>query len=193
MAMTPSTMLDLGTELPAFSLPDFDGHVVSSADLREAKGLLLVFVSVHCPFVKLIQQELGHFGAEYGPKGLALVAVGSNDLATHPQDGPDGMREQATAHGWTFPYLVDRDQALARACKAACTPDFFLFDGDRKLVYRGQFDDARPGKSVPVTGKDLRAAVDLLLAGQAIPAEQIPSIGCNIKWLAGAEPAYYAG
>ncbi len=193
MAMTPSTMLDLGTTLPAFSLPDYNGTVVSDTALADAKGLLVVFVSVHCPFVKLIQEELGRFGGEYGPKGLALVAVGSNDLATHPQDGPDGMRGQATDHGWTFPYLVDRDQAFAKACKAACTPDFFLFDGKRRLVYRGQFDDARPGKNVPVTGKDLRAAVDLLLAGQAIPTGQTPSIGCNIKWGAGAEPAYYAG
>lgn len=193
MAMTPSQMLDLGTTLPPFSLPDFDGTVVSSASLSGAKGVLVVFVSVHCPFVKLIQEELGRFGAEYAAKGLAVVAVGSNDLETYPQDGPDGMRAQATANGWTFPYLVDRDQAFAKACSAACTPDFFLFDANHTLVYRGQFDDARPGKPVPVTGKDLRAAADRLLTGQPIPAEQTPSIGCNIKWIAGAEPAYFAG
>ena len=189
MALTPSSTLDLGTTLPAFRLPDFDGRVVSDADLTGAHGILLVFASAHCPFVKLIQQELGRVGTDYGPRGLKIVAVGSNDIVMHPDDGPDGMRTQAVENDWTFPYLVDGDQQLALACHAACTPDLFLFDGDRELVYRGQFDDARPGNNVTSTGRDLREAVDLLLAGQPIPAAQTPSIGCNIKWK-GAEPTY---
>ena len=189
MAVTSSTMIDLGTTLPAFRLPDFDGRVVSDADLAGAPAILLVFASAHCPFVRLIQQELGRVGTDYGPRGLKIVAVGSNDIVTHPHDGPDGMRTQEVENGWTFPYLVDGDQQLARACHAVCTPDLFLFDGDRGLVYRGQFDGACPGNNVTPTGRDLRAAVDLLLAGQPIPAAQTPGIGCNIKWKVGAEPA----
>lgn len=184
-------MLPLGTPLPTFQLPDYAGVTVSSADFAGAKGVLVLFVSVHCPFVKLIQAEVGRFAADYLPKGLRIVAIGSNDLATHPQDGPEGMKAQATAHGWTFPYLVDESQAVARTFKAACTPDLFLFDAQGTLAYRGQFDGARPGNGVAVTGADLRAAADTVLAGAAVPAEQRPSIGCNIKWRAGHEPDYY--
>lgn len=191
MAATPSTMLELGTALPAFQLPDYSGKSVSSADVSGAKGLLVLFVSVHCPFVKLIQAEVGRFAAEYLPKGLQIVAIGANDLATHPLDGPDGMKGQASANGWTFPYLVDASQDVAKAFKAACTPDLFLFDAKGTLAYRGQFDGARPGNGVAVTGADLRAAADRVLAGEAVPAEQRPSIGCNIKWRAGNEPDYF--
>lgn len=191
MAATPSTMLELGTTLPAFQLPDYNGTSVSSADLSGAKGLLVLFVSVHCPFVKLIQAEVGRFAAEYLPKGLTIVAIGANDLATHPQDGPEGMRGQASANGWTFPYLVDASQEVAKAFRAACTPDLFLFDANGRLAYRGQFDGARPGNGVAVTGADLRAAADRVLAEQPVPAEQRPSIGCNIKWRAGNEPDYF--
>lgn len=192
MAATPSTMLDLGTPLPAFQLKNFNDVTVSSADFAGAAGVLVVFVSVHCPFVKLIQQELGRYAADFASRGLKVVAIGSNDLSTHPQDGPAGMRGQAEANGWHFPYLVDDSQAVAKAFKAACTPDFFLFDAAGTLAYRGQFDGARPGNGVAVTGGDLRAATEQVLAGQAVPAEQRPSIGCNIKWKAGQEPAYFS-
>ncbi len=192
MAATPSTMLELGTPLPAFHLKTFEGTSVSSADLAGAAGVLVIFVSVHCPFVKLIQAEVGRFAAEYLPKGLKIVAIGANDLATHPHDGPEGMKGQAVANGWTFPYLLDETQEVAKAFKAACTPDLFLFDRSGTLAYRGQFDGARPGNGVAVTGADLRAAADQVLAGQAVPADQRPSIGCNIKWRAGNEPEYFA-
>ena len=190
MAVTPSTMLALGTTLPDFSLPDYDGRLVSASDLTGAGGILIAFVSAHCPFVKLIQQEFGRFAAEYEPRGVRIVAVASNDLATYPEDGPASMRTQASESGWSFPYLVDADQQFAKACHAACTPDWFLFDRERRLVYRGQFDDARPGSSASPTGKDLRMAVDQLLAGEPIPPAQTPSIGCNIKWKPGGEPVY---
>jgi peroxiredoxin len=191
MAATPSTMLELGTALPAFHLPDYDGQFVSSASLSGAKGALVIFVSVHCPFVKLIQAEVGRFAAEYLPKGLKIVAIGANDPGTHPQDGPEGMKGQAAANGWSFPYLVDASQEVAKAFKAACTPDLFLFDSKGALAYRGQFDGARPGNGVEVTGADLRAASDRVLAGAAVPAEQRPSLGCNIKWRPGNEPDYF--
>ncbi|MEQ1895793.1 MAG: thioredoxin family protein [Vicinamibacterales bacterium] len=191
MAATPSTMLDLGTPLPPFQLKDFNGATVSSADLAGATGVLVMFVSVHCPFVKLIQAEVGRFSADYAPKGIKVVAIGANDLATHPLDGPDGMKGQAAANGWSFPYLVDETQAVAKAFKAACTPDIFLFDGTGTLAYRGQFDGARPGNGVAVTGADLRAAAEQVVAGKPVSAEQRPSIGCNIKWRSGNEPEYF--
>ena len=191
MAATPSTMLALGTTLPAFQLPDYTGTTVSSADLAGGKGLLVMFVSVHCPFVKLIQAEVGRFAADYAPKGLRIVAIGANDLATHPHDGPEGMKGQAAANGWTFPYLLDESQAVAKAFKAACTPDLYLFDAAEKLAYRGQSDGAAPANGLAVTGAVLRAAADRVLAGEPVPAEQRPSIGCNIKWRAGNEPEYF--
>ena len=190
MAMT-STMLELGTELPSFALPDFDGTVVSAADQASAPALLVAFICRHCPFVKHIRAELTRFGTDYQARGLAMIAINSNDIVEYPQDGPDGMREEAKEAGYTFPYLFDESQDVARSFKAACTPDFFLFDKDRRLVYRGQFDASRPGSNVPVTGADLRAAADAVLTGQPVPAQQKPSMGCNIKWTAGKAPAYH--
>jgi peroxiredoxin len=193
MAATPSTMLDLGTRLPPFQLSDYDGKTISDRDFANAPGLLVMFISTHCPFVKLIERELAAFGREYQPKGLAIVAIGSNDAGGFPQDGPDGMKKQAAAAGFTFPYVFDDTQKVAQAFKAACTPDLFLFDGSGTLVYRGQFDDSRPGNNVTPTGRDLRAAADAVLAGKPVPVAQKPSIGCNIKWKPGNEPAYYKG
>ena len=191
MPATPSTMLDLGTTLPPFRLPDYDGTVVSDRDVANAPGLVVIFASVHCPFVKHIQDEIGRFAADYLPRGLAIIAIGANDLATHPHDGPAGMKAQATSSGWTFPYLLDETQKVAQAFRAACTPDLFLFDRHGKLAYRGQFDGSRPGNDVQPTGGDLRAAADSVLAGAAVTTPQKPSIGCNIKWKAGNEPAVH--
>lgn len=181
MAATESTMLALGTPLPPFRLADFQGKPTSADDFRDARGLTVAFICNHCPYVKHIRNELARFARDYQSKGIAVVAIASNDTQAYPQDGPAGMAEEARSAGYTFPYLLDETQAIARAFKAACTPDFFLFDGQRKLVYRGQFDDSRPGKGTP-TGVDLRAACDALLSGAAISAAQKPSIGCNIKW-----------
>lgn len=191
MAATPSTMLELGTKLPSFQLPDCNGVMMSDRDVANASGLLVAFISTHCPFVKLIEKELGQFGRDYQPKGLAVVAIGSNDIGGYPQDGPEGMKKQSESAGFTFPYLFDESQKVAQAFQAACTPDLFLFDRSGKLAYRGQFDGARPGNNVTPTGKDLRAAADAVLAGNPVPANQTPSIGCNIKWRPGNEPVYY--
>lgn len=191
MVLTPSTMLELGTKLPSFRLPDYDGRVMSDQDVKDAAGVLVVFASVHCPFVKLVQKELGRFGDEYVTRGLAIVAIGANDTATHPADGPAGMKVQAAENGWHFPYLYDESQQVAQAFRAACTPDYFLFDRNGELVYRGQFDNSRPGNNIAPTGDDLRAAADSVLAGRAVAPVQKPSIGCNIKWKAGHEPAYF--
>ena len=179
-------MLELGTTLPAFQLPDAYGKTVSDRDSANAAGLLVAFISTHCPFVKLIENELGKFGREYGPRGLAIIAIGANDVATYPQDGPEGMKQQIKNAGFTFPYLFDETQKVAQAFQAACTPDLFLFDRNRTLVYRGQFDAARPGNNVAPTGSDLRAAADAVLVGKPVSDQQIPSIGCNIKWKARA-------
>ena len=191
MVLTPSTMLPLGTPAPDFRLPDLEGKGVVLADFANAPALLVMFICNHCPFVQHVRQELSRFGREYQGKGLAIVAISSNDVDSHPQDGPDGMQEEAEQAGYTFPYLFDEDQEAAKAYRAACTPDFFLFDGDRQLVYRGQLDDSRPGNDIPVTGQDLRGAADAVLAGQLVPADQKPSIGCNIKWKPGNEPEYF--
>ncbi|TVP83826.1 MAG: thioredoxin family protein [Thioalkalivibrio sp.] len=193
MARTPSQMIDLGTEAPNFSLPDVvSGNTISLDDFPDAKGFMIAFICNHCPFVQLIRHEFARYGREYTDKGIAVIAINSNDIQAHPEDGPDAMRDDARRFGYTFPYCLDEDQSVAKAYQAACTPDLYLFDADRKLVYRGQFDAARPGNDVPVTGADLRAASDALLAGQAIPAEeQKASLGCNIKWKPGNEPAYY--
>jgi peroxiredoxin len=193
MARTPSTMLQLDTSAPDFRLPDFDGGMHALADFRDAPALLVVFICSHCPFVRHVREAFAAFAREYAPRGLAVVAINSNDLEAYPQDGPDGMRREAAELGYVFPYLFDASQEVAKAYQAACTPDFFLFDGARRLVYRGQFDDSRPGNGRPVTGADLRAAVDATLAGRSPPVEQYPSLGCNIKWKRGNEPQYAAG
>lgn len=193
MARTPSTMLELGTEAPAFTLSDFDGVPQSLADFASAPALLVAFICSHCPFVKHIRAEFARMAREYQRRGLAVVAINANDLVAYPQDGPDAMRAEARELGYPFPYLIDGTQSVAKAYRAACTPDFFLFDSGRRLVYRGQFDDSRPGTDRPVTGADLRAAVEAVLDGQAPAAGQRPSLGCNIKWRPGNEPDYYGG
>lgn len=181
MAATESTMLPLGTPAPDFRLPDFNGKVSALADFAAARGLVVAFICNHCPYVKHMRDEFARFAREYQPKGIAVVAICANDTDTHPQDGPAGMAEEARSAGYTFPYLSDTTQKVAKAYDAACTPDIYLFDGQRKLVYRGQFDDSRPSRGTP-TGKDLRAACDALLSGAGPLAEQKPSVGCNIKW-----------
>ena len=191
MVKTASTMLQLGTKAPEFSLPNIDGSVVSLADFADKKGLLVVFMCNHCPFIKHLRTELSAFGNEYQGKGLGVVGISSNDVANYPDDSPEKMAEEAAEAGYQFPYLYDESQEVAKAYKSACTPDFFLFDSDLTLAYRGQFDDSRPGNDLPVTGADLRAACDLVLAGETVPVEQKPSIGCNIKWI--AAPEYFTG
>lgn len=183
-------MLALGTPVPSFRLPDLDGRLVSPEDFTSAPALLVAFICHHCPFVRHIRQEFSRFAAEYQARGLALIAINSNDITAFPEDGPEGMRQEASEAGYAFPYLFDESQDIAKVFRAACTPDLFLFDGARTLVYRGQFDDSRPRNTVPVTGRDLRAACDALLSGRAVPERQTPSIGCNIKWRRGNEPAY---
>jgi len=190
MAMTPSTMLPLGTEAPDFSLPDTTGNIVSRDDFAGAKALLVMFICNHCPFVKHVRGELADLGREYMGQGAAVVAINSNDVENYPDDSPEKMAREVEVTGYPFPYLFDETQETAKAYAAACTPDFFLFDADRKLVYRGQLDDSRPGNDVPVTGADLRAALDAVLAGQPVSTDQTPSIGCNIKWKAGNAPSY---
>jgi thiol-disulfide isomerase/thioredoxin len=192
MAQTASTMLPLGTPAPAFSLPEpATGELVSPDRFRDAPALLVIFMCNHCPFVKHIRDGLIQFARDYQARGLAIIAINANDVANHPNDSPENMAEEAQSFGYSFPYLYDETQAVAKAYRAACTPDFFLFDANRKLVYRGQFDGSRPGNAIPVTGADLRAAADATLAGGTIPSDQKPSIGCNIKWKAGNEPEYY--
>ncbi len=185
MALTESTMLELGTTAPDFALTEvISGKTVRRDDFRGNDALLVLFICAHCPYVKHIEKTLGVLGKDYASKPLAIVAISSNDVTTHPADSPDGLRAQAQANGFTFPYLYDELQSIARAYDAACTPDFFLFDKDFRLVYRGQYDSSRPNSGIPVTGKDLRAAIDLVLAGKPAPTDQRPSIGCNIKWKA---------
>ncbi|MCI0509696.1 AhpC/TSA family protein [Chromohalobacter marismortui] len=181
MSLTPSTMIELGSPLPAFRLPDADGKEVDSADFA-GRPVLVAFICNHCPFVKHIADAFADFAREYQAKGLAVVAINSNDFHTHPDDRPERMREEVDARGYTFDYLVDESQDVARAFEAACTPDFFLFDHEHRLAYRGQFDASRPSKETPVTGDDLRAAADAVLADRAPAAQQTPSMGCNIKW-----------
>ena len=191
MPETHSTMIDIGTPLPSFSLPDFNGKTVSDADFAGSKALLVAFICNHCPFVRHIRQEFARFAKEYQAKGLRVVAIASNDTKEFPEDGPAGMKEEATEVGYTFPYLFDEKQRVAQAFHAACTPDLFLFDGAGRLAYRGQFDGSRPKSDVPVTGADLRAAADAVLAGRPAPAMQKPSMGCNIKWSPGNAPEYF--
>lgn len=184
-------MMPLGAQAPDFSLPDTCGNTVRLSDFEAAKALLVMFICNHCPFVKHVRAEIAEIGADYQQRGVGVVAVMSNDVEAHPDDRPEEMAVEVIEAGYTFPYLHDASQEIAKAYGAACTPDFFLFDGDKRLVYRGQMDGARPGNDVPVTGKDLRAALDAVLAGREIPGVQQPSLGCNIKWKPGNEPDYF--
>ncbi|MGA7304847.1 MAG: thioredoxin family protein [Rhodothermales bacterium] len=186
---TPSIMRELGTTAHEFSLPDPDGNIHALSDFEDADALLVVFMCNHCPYVVNIQDALAEFAKEYMPKGLAMVGISSNDVAKYPEDGPERMREVSERVGYPFPYLYDETQEVAKAYAAACTPDFFLYGADRRLVYRGQFDDSRPRNGIQPTGSDLRAAVDAVLDGRSVPDGQIPSIGCSIKWKPGNEPA----
>jgi peroxiredoxin len=184
-------MLALGTPAPAFTLTDAaNGQSVSLADFAGHPALLVMFICNHCPYVKHVQSELGRVAADYSPRGLAVVAINSNSLEDYPEDGPEYMKELALSAGWSFPFLFDEEQEVAKQYRAACTPDFFLFDGEQSLVYRGQLDDSRPSTDVPVTGRDLRAAIDAVLAGEPVSEQQKPSMGCNIKWRQGNEPDY---
>ena len=191
MAETPSTMLALGTKAPHFRLPDPQGKWVSLDDFKDAPALLVVFMCNHCPYVKHIRSKLAEVAKEYQAKGVGVVGINSNDVASYPDDRPEKMAEEVKQVGYTFPYLYDESQEVAKAFRAACTPDFYLFDRERRLVYRGQFDDSRPGNGRPVTGADLRAALDAVLAGRPLPGNQRPSLGCNIKWKRGNAPDYF--
>ncbi|MEQ8467778.1 thioredoxin family protein [Coleofasciculus sp. E1-EBD-02] len=192
MALTASTMLPLGNKAPEFHLPDVvSGETISLDTFTGKQGLVVIFLCRHCPFVKHVQGELAKLGRDYQDADLGIVAISANDATTHPDDAPDKLKEMAQELGLTFPLCYDENQETAKAYTAACTPDFFVFDRDRKLVYRGQFDDSRPGNDQPVTGKDLRSAIDAVLAQSPVSEEQKPSIGCNIKWKPGNEPAYY--
>ncbi|MDR9401955.1 MAG: thioredoxin family protein [Halothece sp. Uz-M2-17] len=194
MVKTASTMLDLGTKAPDFSLPDtVSGKTISPATFGHKKGLLIMFICQHCPFVKHIQSELARIGKDYMEQGLGIIAISANSVETHPDDAPENLKAMAETEGFNFPFCYDETQEVAKAYTAACTPDFFLFDSDRALVYRGQLDDSRPGNDKPVNGKDLRAAIEKVLADEPISPEQKPSIGCNIKWKPGNEPPYFQG
>jgi len=183
MALTESTMLALGTVAPDFALTDVvSGKTLRRDDFRGKRALLVLFICTHCPYVKHVEKGVAALGKDYAGKSLSIVAISSNDATTHPDDSPAGLKHQAETFGFVFPYLYDESQSVAHAYKAACTPDIFLFDADFRLVYRGQFDSSRPGNGVPVTGEDLRAAIDQVLAGKPVPINQRPSIGCNIKW-----------
>lgn len=190
MVKTASTMLPLGTKAPAFRLPNIDGSVVASEDFQ-GSPLVVIFMCNHCPFVKHVAPELVRLHADYAAKGIRFVGISSNDVEKYPDDSPEAMKAEAKQQGYAFPYLYDATQEIAKAYQAACTPDFYVFDADHRLVYRGQLDDSRPNNGKPLNGSDLRGALDLLLAGKPLPESQRPSIGCNIKWRAGAEPEYF--
>jgi len=192
MARTESQMLELGTACPDFSLPDTEDNTVSNRDFP-GKPLLVMFICNHCPFVKHVADELANLGKEYQAEGVAIVAINSNDVENYPDDSPQRMKEEKQQRGYPFPYCFDEDQSVAKAFTAACTPDFFLFDKDHKLAYRGQLDSTRPDSGQTPTGEDLRAALDKALAGEPVPEPHQPSMGCNIKWKAGNEPAYAGG
>jgi peroxiredoxin len=185
-------MVELGTEAPDFRLPDTGGRLVKRDDFADLPALLVMFICNHCPFVQHLRQGLARFGRDYQDSGLAIVAINSNDVESYPDDRPEKMVEEKKNAGYPFPYLYDESQSVAKAYRAACTPDFFLYDSNRRLVYRGQFDDSRPGNDRPVTGADLRAAADAVLSGSPLAPEQRPSLGCNIKWRAGNAPSYAA-
>lgn len=193
MVRTNSTMLPLGTKAPDFSLVSVDGVSYSRDDFADAKALLVIFMCNHCPYVIHVADHIATLANEYQSKGVAVVGISSNDVSSYPQDSPEQMVHEAEARGYTFPYLYDETQEVAIAYRAACTPDFYVFDGEQKLVYRGQMDDSRPrtDNPKPVTGADLRAALDAVLAGEPVDENQIPSLGCNIKWIDGKEPDYF--
>ena len=184
-------MLELGTPLPPFRLRDLGGKAITTNDFADAKGVLVAFICPHCPFVRHIRTAFAQVATDAQRRGIAVIAINSNDVTAFPEDGPEGMREEVREAGYTFPYLFDESQDVAKAFRAACTPDFFLFDGRNRLIYRGQFDDSRPKSDIPVTGMDLQAAIGALLDGTPIPANQRPSLGCNIKWLKQNEPDYF--
>ena len=191
MALTESTMLELGTEAPDFSLTDvISGKAVSLKSFANKKALLVMFICQHCPYVQHVKEELVRLGKDYTHREIGIVAVSSNDATSYPDDAPGELKKMAASLGFTFPLLYDENQATAKAYTAACTPDFFLFDKNRQLVYRGQLDDSRPGSGKPVTGRDLRAAIEAVLTGKQIGRDQKPSMGCNIKWKRGNEPPY---
>ncbi len=192
MVATPSTMLPLGTPAPDFRLPDFDGNECELADFAQAPVLVVAFICNHCPYVRHIRFALARVAADLQRRGIAVIGINSNDALTHPDDAPDAMRAETMEVGYPFPYLVDESQQTAKAYRAACTPDFFVFDHDRRLAYRGQFDSSRPSNDDPATGADLIAAVDALLEGRTVPEPQRPSMGCNIKWKPGNAPDYFA-
>jgi len=190
MVRTASTMLELSTQLPSFSLPDIDGSIVSPDDFHDAPALLIIFMCNHCPFVKYIIGPIVDLISQYQEESVAVIAISSNDVEEYPEDAPQLMKQLAQSEQFTFPYLYDETQQTAKDFHAACTPDFFLFDKDRKLVYRGQLDDSRPSNGIPITGADLNAAIDATLEGKQVSQDQKPSIGCNIKWKSGSEPGY---
>ena len=191
MALTESTMLELGTEAPDFNLPDVvSGQRVTPKTFADKKAFLVMFICQHCPYVQHVKQELVRLGKDYAKRDIGIVAISSNDAQNYPEDAPENLKKMATTLGFTFPFCHDETQKVAKVYTAACTPDFFLFDEKRRLVYRGQLDDSRPGNEKPVTGKDLRAAIDAVLAGKPVSPTQKPSIGCNIKWKRGNEPDY---
>ena len=190
MALTPSTMAGLGARAPDFTLPDARGNPVALAEFAGAPATVVVFLCNHCPYVKHLKPALAEFAHEYVTREVAVVGINPNDAETHPEDGREAMLRDVAEFGYAFPYLIDATQEVAKAYRAACTPDFFVFDAGLRLVYRGRFDDSRPGNDVPVTGRDLRAAVDTVLAGQTPAGEQKPSLGCNVKWKPGNEPDY---
>jgi peroxiredoxin len=192
MAVT-STMLALGTEAPPFSLPDtVTGRTVSIDDYADKKALLVMFICNHCPYVKHVRNELARLGADYQNSDLGMVAISSNDIESYPDDSPEMMKREASTYGYTFPYLYDEDQAVAAAYTAMCTPDFFLFDSDRRLVYRGRLDESRPDSGIPVSGRDLRTAIEAALNDLPVSEDQYPSMGCSIKWKTGNQPAYFS-
>lgn len=189
MAATESAMLELGTSAPEFSLPDPDGKTHGLGESKRA--YLVMFICNHCPFVKHVRAELSRLGRDFLAKDVSIIAINSNDFALYPGDSPERMKEEAETWEYNFPYVFDADQSVAKAYRAACTPDFFLFDADKKLVYRGQLDGSRPSNDIPVTGTDLRAAIESVLGGRRVFTDQRPSIGCNIKWTPGNEPDYF--
>ena len=191
MALTPSTMLPIGTTAPDFNLPDTDGKIVSLADLKSQAALAVIFMCNHCPYVVHIRAGLAKLAHDYIPRGVGFVGINANDAKNYPADSPARMKDEVKAAGYIFPYLYDETQTVAKAYRAACTPDIFLFDRGRRLIYRGQFDASRPGNGIPVTGEDLRNALEAVLAGKPASEMQFASLGCNIKWKAGNEPEYF--